>query len=137
MKSVKRDYDLHLGIYNNDEYCGGIWGRVMTSDIYRHGERNLAYYAFNKATHIVQKWLSDPRYSDIDVEDIKVTFRPGDEQRFDLVFYPPRMTEAERREKKIGGIRLLVIRGKEVPVAWKEFVPAEPVSEIEPSEVPF
>lgn len=122
-------YDLFLGVYGGHdgyEYCGGTWGRVMTSDVYRHGERNLGYYAFDKATRLVEKWLAGERYSDCDLKDIKVTFRPNDEQKFDLVFYPPHMTEAERKKAKIGQTRIMAIRGKRVPVAWKEFVPGRP-----------
>lgn len=117
--ATNKDYDLHLGFYHEDEYCGGTWGRVVTSDILRHGQRNLGYYAFKKATEMVQKWLSEPRYFGCEMADLKVKFYLEGE-RFDLVLNATEWT----RMLQVGQVR--------IPVAWKKF---EPVT-FEPSEIP-
>lgn len=124
--TTNKAYDLHLAIYKGDEYCGGTMGRVVTSDIIRRGERNMAYYAFEKATREVQKWLNGPRYFGCDLADMKVKFYLGG-QRFDLVFNARNWT------------RMIQVKDVRIPVRWElwEAPVVDESKEIPDDDIPF
>jgi len=124
--TTRKDYDLHMTFTNNDgEDCGGVHGRVLTSDIIRGGERNLGYNAFRKAEKMVTKWLSDPRWFDCEMSNIKVRLELRG-NRYDMVF-----NATEWR-------RILQIRNVRIPIAWKLYEPLPVVeSEIPDDDIPF